>query len=400
MGLHGLEPANGEPGAGRDPTCRAPGSLHQSGDGDHLDDRAPGGLDALSERKTADGGHVRPQCGVSDRREPAGGRHASTSDAHLMGGPAGVGSGGHQTTPATSSATTGGGEAIGLAILKLRFRNPNQQCYFNSAVYACLYWLRSKLAQVGTNKLLQGLKKLQGLDFMVAVGAPGAEPANGTGAADAMADDRPVVSDLAEAIAVGLSSMLDGLGDSLPDAQALDEAADLLESASIAENVAFPSLMEEVLLVLGHHAYPLPVLQELQRHWTQIAQMIAAKAAGSAGGSAVGRAPKKQLPRPRHKRGVPSGEEGSTSGAGVLRLVCERQVPRLGHDRQPKDRRHRDRWALGRLVDRPRRRRWGQQQRAWGLVFRRGPSALRRPIRRVRLEYMSRWFKSRGMPVH
>ena len=151
--------------------------------------------------------------------------------------------------------------------------------------------------------------------FMVAVGAPSAEPANGTGAADAMADDRPVVS---KVIAVGLSSMLDGLGDSLPDAQALDEAADLLESESIAENVAFPSLMEEVLLVLGHHAYPLPVLQELQRHWTQIAQMIAAKAAGSAGGSAVGRAPK-QLPRPRHKRGVPSGEEGSTSGAASSR---------------------------------------------------------------------------------
>ena len=164
MGLHGLEPANGEPGDGRDPTRRTSGGLHQSGDRNHLDDRTSGGLDALSKREAADGGHVRPQCGVPDRREPAGGRHASASDAHLMGGPAGVGSGGHQTTPATSSATTGSGEAVGLAILKLRFRNPNQQCYVNSAVYACLYWLRSKLAQVGTNKLLQGLRKLQGLE--------------------------------------------------------------------------------------------------------------------------------------------------------------------------------------------------------------------------------------------
>ncbi|CAE7487641.1 unnamed protein product [Symbiodinium natans] len=155
--------------------------------------------------------------------------------------------------------------------------------------------------------------------FMVAVGMPGAVPANGTGAADAMADDRPMVSDLAEAIVVGLSTMLDGLDGSLPDAHALDEAADLLESASIAENVAFSTLMDEALLVLGHHAYPLPVLQELQRHWTQIATMIAAKAAGSAGEPAVGKAPKKQLPRPRHKRGAPANEEGSTSGAASSR---------------------------------------------------------------------------------
>ena len=163
VALSAMEPGKGRAGERRFAQATLAGFFHRAG---------PTGLkvggrtdepDALPGIASAHSGHER-----AHRDVPAGhrtslsvGRASSTSER--VGRSGGLATGCGQTSTATSQARPGGGALVQVAGGTLRLRNPNNQCYINSVIIACVQWLMEGHRWQGDSALGRALQQLMGL---------------------------------------------------------------------------------------------------------------------------------------------------------------------------------------------------------------------------------------------